>query len=173
MSAIKQLDDALQERNKQTNAFLEEIIDIINKSVESLPFCTRANSTPEVADSVKVLKRDLDGIIAKIRNDENIDEHAAEGVVSRLKLSNLRKLPAGTSDRSSTSSYQSATGSPRSSGLIPRLSELDRASFSVDRPPSANRSSETTRTYPIVQPNANGEYDFDKPPRGGNRTRRR
>ena len=165
MSAIKQLDDALQERNKQTNAFLEEIIDIINKSVESLPFCTRANSTPEVADSVKVLKRDLDGIIAKIRNDENIDEHAAEGVVSRLKLSNLRKLPAGTSDRSSTSSYQSATGSPRSSGLIP--------SFSVDRPPSANRSSETTRTYPIVEPNANGEYDFYKPPRGGNRTRRR
>ena len=180
MSAIQQLEDALQDRNKQTNAFLEEIISIINESVESLPFCTRANSTPEVAGSVKVLKKDLDGIIAKIKDDGNIDEDAAKGLVTRLKLSNLRKSPrtedqARFSDNSPRSSYASARGS---SGLIPRLSELDDLRFSADRTSFASadgspRSSVTNRAYPIVEPNATGEYVFDQPPRGGKRTRRR
>lgn len=179
MSAIQQLEDALQDRNKQTNAFLEEIISIINESVESLPFCTRANSTPEVAGYVNVLKRDLDGIIAKIKDDGNIDEDAAKGLVTRLKLSNLRKSPTGLtpriSDNSPRSSYASARGS---SGLIPRLSELDDLRFSADRTSFASadgspRSSVTNRAYPIVEPNATGEYVFDQPPRGGKRTRRR
>ena len=128
MNAIQQLDAALQQRNDKTNKFLEEIISIINASVESLPFCTRANSTPEVAGSVKILKRDLDAIITKIKDDKNIDEHAAEALVSRLKFSNVKRMPSGltprssevdgarfSDDRSSTSSYQSATGSPRPS----------------------------------------------------------
>ena len=169
MSAIQQLENALEDRNKQTNAFLEEIISIINESVKSLPSCTRANSTPEVAGSVKVLKRDLDAIITKIKNDGNIDKGAADGLVTRLKLSNLRKLPksdvdARFSDSSPRSSYASARGS----------SELNGLSFPDDN--SANgspRSSVTNRAYPIVEPNATGEYDFDQPPRGGKRTRRR
>ena len=171
MSAIQQLEDALEYRNKQTTAFLEEIISIINESVESLPFCTRANSTPEVAGSVKVLKKDLDGIIAKIKNDGNIDEDAAKGLVTRLKLSNLRKSPTGLtpriSDNSPRSSYASARGSSELDGV--RFSD-DRTSFaSADGSP---RSSVTNRAYQIVEPNANGEYVFDQPPRGG-RTRRR
>lgn len=124
MNAIQQLGAALDERNKKTNAFLEEIISIINESVDNLPFCTRANSTPEVAGSVKVLKRDLDAIISKIKDDKNIDKHAAEALVSRLKFSNVKRMPSGLTPRSSEvdgarfsdrSSYQSATGSPRSS----------------------------------------------------------
>jgi hypothetical protein len=78
MSVIQQLDDALQERNKKTNAFLEEIIKIINASVEDLPFCTRANSTPEVEGSVKILRKDLNEIISKIKDDRNINKNAAE-----------------------------------------------------------------------------------------------
>ena len=111
MNAIQQLDDALQERNKKTNEFLEEIIAIINESVANLPFCTRANSTPEVEGSVKILRRDLDEIIAKIKDDRNIDKHAAEALVSRLKFTNLKKSP---------------------SGLTPRTSEVDAARFSAD-----------------------------------------
>ncbi len=134
MNAIQLLDNALEERNKRTNAFLEEIIKIINTSVESLPFCTRANSTPEVAGSVKVLKRDLDAIITKIKDDKNIDKHAAEALVSRLKFTNVKKSPSGltprpsevdgarfSQDRSSTNSFQS-TGSPRSSTSSARSS---------------------------------------------------
>ena len=168
MNAIQQLDAALQKRNDKTNEFLEEIISIINASVESLPFCTRANSTPEVAGSVKVLKRDLDKIISKIKDDKNIDKHAAEALVSRLKFSNVKRMPSGLTPRSSEvdgarfsddrSSYQSATGSPRPSN-----------SSAYGTP----RSSETNRAYPIVQPNAAGEYDFDQPPRGGKKTKRR
>ena len=109
MSAIQQLDDALQERNKKTNAFVETIIDIINQSVKMLPSCTPSNSTPEVAGSVKVLKKDLDNIIAKIRDNSNIDEAAAARLVSRLQFSNVKKNPP---DRSSTSSVY---GTPRSS----------------------------------------------------------
>ena len=168
MSAIQQLDDALQERNTKTNAFLEEIISIINASVESLPFCTRANSTPEVAGSVKVLRSELDKIITKIKDNSNIDEHAARGLVNRLKLSNLKK---------------------RDSGLTPRSSELDGARFSADETPRSSTGSDygtprsstgsdgpTRQVYPIVQPDANGDYNFDQPPRptsGGKRTRRR
>ena len=175
MSAIQQLDDALQERNTKTNAFLEEIISIINASVESLPFCTRANSTPEVAGSVKVLRSELDKIITKIKDNSNIDEHAARGLVNRLKLSNLKK---------------------RDSGLTPRSSELDDARFSADETPRSSTGSDygtprsstgsdygtprsstgsdgpTRQVYPIVQPDANGHYNFDQP-RGGKRTRRR
>ena len=183
MSAIQQLEDALQDRNKQTNAFLEEIISIINESVESLPFCTRANSTPEVAGYVNVLKRDLDGIIAKIKDDGNIDEDAAKGLVTRLKLSNLRKSPTGLtpriSDNSPRSSYASARGSSSDfSGSTPRPSGLNDLRFSADSTSFASadgspRSSVTNRAYPIVEPNANGEYVFDQPPRGGKRTRRR
>ena len=184
MSAIQQLEDALQDRNKQTNAFLEEIISIINESVESLPFCTRANSTPEVAGSVKVLKKDLDGIIAKIKDDGNIDEDAAKGLVTRLKLSNLRKSPrtedqARFSDNSPRSSYASARGSSSDfSGSTPRPSGLNDLRFSDDSTSFASadgspRSSVTNRAYPIVEPNATGEYVFDQPPRGGKRTRRR
>lgn len=147
MSAIQQLENALEDRNKQTNAFLEEIISIINESVKSLPFCTRENSTPEVAGSVKVLKKDLDGIIAKIKNDGNIDKGAADGLVTRLKLSNLRKLPksevdARFSDSSPRSSYASARGS----------SDLNGIRFSAD----GNSQSE-------IQPNSPNGYDFDLP----------
>ena len=168
MNAIQQLDAALQKRNDKTNEFLEEIISIINASVDNLPFCTRANSTPEVAGSVKILKRDLDAIISKIKDDKNIDKHAAEALVSRLKFTNVKKSSSGLTPRSSEvdgarfsddrSSYQSATGSPRPSN-----------SSAYGTP----RSSETNRAYPIVQPNASGEYDFDQPPRGGKKTRRR
>ena len=157
MSAIQQLDDALQERNKKTNAFVETIIDIINQSVKMLPSCTPSNSTPEVAGSVKVLRSELDKIITKIKDNSNIDEHAARGLVNRLKLSNLKK---------------------RDSGLTPRSSELDGARFSADETPRSSTGSDgpTRQVYPIVQPDANGDYNFDqppRPPRGGKRTRRR
>ena len=115
MNAIQLLEDALQERNKKTNEFLETIIAIINDSVTKLPFCTRENSTPEVAGSVKVLKKDLDEIIAKIKDNKNIDQHAAEGLVTRLKFSNVKAVP-------------SSTNSWFSDGSVPRLSELDRSS---------------------------------------------
>ena len=165
MSAIQQLDDALQERNKKTNAFVETIIDIINQSVKMLPSCTPSNSTPEVAGSVKVLKKDLDNIIAKIRDNSNIDEAAAARLVSRLQFSNVKKNPDTGSPRSSTSS---AYGTPRSSETgSPRSS-----TSSYQSATGSSRSSETNRAYPIVQPNADGEYDFDQPPRGGKTKRR-
>ena len=124
MNAIQQLNAALQKRNDKTNEFLEEIISIINASVDNLPFCTRANSTPEVAGSVKVLKRDLDAIISKIKDDKNIDKHAAEALVSRLKFSNVKRMPSGLTPRQSEvdgarfsdgSSTSSAYGTPRGS----------------------------------------------------------
>jgi hypothetical protein len=163
MNAIQQLEDALQERNTKTNAFLETIISIINDSVANLPFCTRANSTPEVAGSVKVLRRNLNEIIGKIKDDRNIDTHAAEALVSRLKFTNVKRSPSGLTPRSSEvdaarfsedgsrSSYASATGSPRSS--------------------YASATGSSSRVYPIVKPNANGEYDFNQPPRGETRRR--
>ena len=101
MNAIQQLDDALQLRNKETNEFLEEIIAIINESIDNLPFCTRANSTPEVEGSVKILRRDLDAIISRIKDDRNIDAHAAEALVSRLKFTNVKKMPSGLTPRPS------------------------------------------------------------------------
>ena len=154
MNAIQQLEDALQERNTKTNAFLENIISIINDSVANLPFCTRANSTPEVAGSVKVLRRNLNEIIGKIKDDRNIDTRAAEALVSRLKFTNVKRSP---------------------SGLTPRSSELEGLRFSEDGSrssyASATGSPSSTRVYPIVKPNANGEYDFNQPPRGGTRRR--
>lgn len=111
MSAIQQLDNALKERIERTNAFVKTIIDIINQSVKMLPLCTPSNSTPEVAGSVKVLRKNLDDIIAKIRDNSNIDEAAAAKLVSRLELSNVKKNP----DRSPRSSNSSAYGTPRSS----------------------------------------------------------
>ena len=101
MNAIQQLDDALQERNKKTNEFLEEIIAIINESVANLPFCTRANSTPEVEGSVKIFRRDLDAIISKIKDDRNINNDAAEALVSRLKFTNVKTSPSGLTPRPS------------------------------------------------------------------------
>ena len=150
MNAIQLLDNALEERNKKTNAFLEEIIKIINASVESLPFCTRANSTPEVAGSVKVLKRDLDAIITKIKDDKNIDKHAAEALVSRLKFTNVKKSP---------------------SGLTPRPSEVDDARFSQDRLSGSSRPSDVSYDYTPhgVLPNPYAaEVHF-----GGKRSKRR
>ena len=123
MNAIQQLDDALQIRNKETNEFLEEIIAIINESVDNLPFCTRANSTPEVEGSVKILRKDLNEIISKIKDDRNINKNAAEALVSRLKFTNVKTLPSGLTPRPSED----------------RLSQLE---FSEDRPSegSSNQS---------------------------------
>ena len=175
MNAIQLLDNALEERNIRTNAFLEEIIKIINASVESLPFCTRANSTPEVAGSVKVLKRDLDAIISKIIDDKNIDKHAAEALVSRLKFTNVKKSPSGltprpsevddarfSQDRLSGSSTSSAYGTPRSSVTGPTYTP-------------ASTSPEVTfnsQLNPILTGQASprrSEFTF----KGGKRTRRR
>jgi hypothetical protein len=124
MSAIQQLDDALQERNKKTNEFIETIIAAINQSVKNLPLCTSSNSTPEVAGSVRVLKSELDEIIRKIKNYGNIDESAAQRLVDRLQLSNLKKsqLTNESENRSSTSSNQSANRSSEFSGSSPRSS---------------------------------------------------
>jgi len=155
MNAIQQLDDALQERNKKTNEFLEEIIAIINESVANLPFCTRENSTPEVEGSVKILRKDLNEIIAKIKDDRNIDKHSAEALVSRLKFTNVKTSP---------------------SGLTPRTSEIDAARFSDDETPRSSSGSDGPSLrppYPIVKPDATGEYNFEQPPKGGKRTRRR
>jgi len=124
MSAIQQLEDALQERNKKTDEFLKAIIDSINESISQLPICTRSNSTPEVAGSVKVLRRDLDKIIGKIKDDSNIDEHAVQGLMSKLKLTNLKKQDPGLLPRSSE-----VDGARFSGSSVPRLSELD-GSFS-------------------------------------------
>jgi len=101
MNAIQQLDDALEFRNKEINKFLEEIIAIINESVDNLPFCTRANSTPEVEGSVKILRSDLDAIISKIKDDRNINKDAAEALVSRLKFTNVKTTPSGLTPRPS------------------------------------------------------------------------
>jgi hypothetical protein len=101
MNAIQQLDDALDFRNKEINKFLEEIIAIINESVDNLPFCTRANSTPEVEGSVKILRRDLDKIISRIKDDRNINTDAAEALVSRLKFTNVKTTPSGLTPRPS------------------------------------------------------------------------
>ena len=170
MNAIQQLEDALQERNTKTNEFLEEIIAIINQSVANLPTCTPSNSTPEVAGSVKMLRKNLDEIIGKIKDDGNINKHAAENLVSRLKFSNVKKSDSRESIRSS----QSLSGfSDRS--LTPRSSELEGLRFSADR------NSQAKLAYPILQPNDGDEFDFDKPPRyepsnpngGKRRTRRR
>jgi len=109
MSAIQQLEDALQERNKKTDEFLRAIMDRINESISVLSTCTHANSTPEVAGSVKVLRKDLDEIIVKIKDNSNIDEHATQGLINRLKLTTLKK---------------------RDPGVLPRLSEVDNLSFS-------------------------------------------
>jgi hypothetical protein len=130
MNAIQQLDDALQERNKKTNEFLEEIISIINESVSHLPICTRSNSTPEVAGSVKILRKNLDEIIAKIKDDRNIDKHAAEGLMSRLKFSNVKGAMV-PEDRSS----QSLSGF---SGRSFNESDLDGLRFSADRNSQTN-----------------------------------
>jgi len=138
MNAIQQLDDALQERNKKTNEFLEEIISIINESVSHLPICTRSNSTPEVAGSVKILRKNLDEIIAKIKDDRNIDKHAAEGLMSRLKFSNVKGAMV-PEDRSS----QSLSGfSDRSFNE----SDLDGLRFSAD-----SRNSQTNVDPDIPQ----------------------
>jgi hypothetical protein len=194
MSAIQQLEDALQERNKKTDEFLKAIMDSINDSISNLPTCTRGNSTPEVAGSVKVLRKDLDEIIGKIKDNSNIDEHATQGLINRLKLTTLKKRDPGVLPR--LSEVDNLSFSDRSS--VPRLSDLgssvsDRSSigstFGTPRPSEASsygtpRTSESERipkpVYPFVTPNANGEYDFDQPqtpqtpqtPRGG-KTRRR
>ena len=149
MNAIQQLDDALQERNTKTNEFLEEIIAIINQSVANLPTCTPSNSTPEVAGSVKILRKNLDQIIGKIKDDGNINQHAAANLVSRLKFSNVKRAPERDS--------QSLSGfSDRS----PRSSDLDGLRFSAD-----SNNSQTKQVYPILQPNDDDGFDFDKPPR--------
>lgn len=174
MNAIQQLDDALSERNTQTNEFIETIIAIINQSIKNLPSCTPSNSTPEVSGSVKVLKRKLDEIIGKIKDYTNIDENAAKRLVSRLELSNVKT----NMDRKSPRNSQSLSGF---SGSSPRLSDLDGLRFSDDSRSSyltANSSSNSVPAYPIVKPtieNGIEEFNFNQPPKpsGGKRTRRR
>jgi hypothetical protein len=198
MSAIQQLEDALQERNKKTDEFLQAIMDRINESISHLSTCTRANAPPEVAGSVKVLRKDLDEIIGKIKDNSNIDEHATQGLINRLKLTNLKKQDLGLvptppdpndlrfSDRSSIGSTYgtprpsdaSSYGTPVSSPFATPRSSVA-SSFSTPRSSESEGSSKPV--YPFVRPNADGEYDFDQlpqpprppqPPRGG-KTRRR
>jgi len=141
MNAIQQLDHALQYRNTEINKFLEEIIAIINESVDNLPFCTRANSTPEVEGSVKILRRDLDEIISRIKDDRNINKDAAEALVSRLKFTNVKKAPEDPARLSDISSFRSS----EFSGSSPRpSSDLAGLRFSSEGNSSANVSPRTS-----------------------------
>jgi hypothetical protein len=84
MSAYQQLNQALNEREKREAKFYFDLMDEIYKIIDALQPCDTSNSSPEVADSVNLSIQELQNLIAKIKDDSNIDANVSDGIAEEF-----------------------------------------------------------------------------------------
>jgi len=94
MSAYDQLIRALENREKQTGKFYFNLMDEIDKIIEALLPCDTSNSSPEVSNSVNLSIQELQNLIARIKDDSNIDKNVSDSIAEEFgrKTTNLRRV---------------------------------------------------------------------------------
>ena len=94
MSAYNQLIRALEKRETQTGTFYFHLMDEIDKIIEVLQPCDTSNSSPEVSDSVNLSIQELQNLIARIKDDSNIDKNVTDSIAESFgrKTTNLRRV---------------------------------------------------------------------------------
>jgi len=94
MSAYNQLIRALENREKQTGKFYFNLMDEIDKIIEALQPCDTSNSSPEVSNSVNLSIQELQNLIARIKDDSNIDKNVSDSIAEEFgrKTTNLRRV---------------------------------------------------------------------------------